>query len=149
MFFLTFIIIQLSSVFFSSVVYSQDNLTGNLTIDIRNIKNNKGLVKLSLYNSKEGFPTDPEKAIRKVALPIKDNLATVTFEKLPHGEYAVSLLHDENDNNKMDFHFYGMPKEGYGASNDAKVVFGPPDYKDAVFNLGSVEKTIAIKVKYW
>ena len=38
--------------------------------------------------------------------------AQVTFKDLPQGSYAVSVLHDENGNGKMDKNFVGMPKEG-------------------------------------
>lgn len=71
------------------------------------------------------------------------------FSDLPFGEYAVAVMHDMNDNNKMDFHFYGAPKEGYGASNDASGTFGPPSFEEARFKLENFSKTIVIKLKYF
>jgi len=73
----------------------------------------------------------------------------VVFEDLPFGEYAVSLMHDENRNGKIDTNFLGIPKEGYGASNDAKAVLGPPKYADARFLLDKPDMTMEIKVKYF
>ncbi len=37
----------------------------------------------------------------------------------------------------MDFGFFFIPQEGYGASNDAKGNFGPPKFDDAGFMVNS------------
>ena len=39
---------------------------------------------------------------------------------LPAGNYAVQVMHDENENNKLDTNFMGMPIEGYGFSNNPR-----------------------------
>jgi uncharacterized protein (DUF2141 family) len=40
----------------------------------------------------------------------------VTFNNLPKGNYAVVILHDENNNSKIDKKFI-FPTEGVGFSN--------------------------------
>jgi uncharacterized protein (DUF2141 family) len=69
----------------------------------------------------------------------------VIFKDIPKGEYAVSFVHDENDNKKMDTNFIGIPKEDFGCSNNATGVMGPPKYEDAKFQL-TKNKTINIKI---
>ena len=66
---------------------------------------------------------------------IEDQSCTVTFKDVPAGTYAVSYIHDENGNGKMDTNFMGIPKEGYGCSNNAKGFMGPPKWEDAKFEL--------------
>ena len=68
------------------------------------------------------------------------------FDDLPEGEYAISIFHDENNNNELDTNFLGIPKEGLGASNDARGHFGPPKYKDVKFYLKNGSKTITINL---
>lgn len=63
---------------------------------------------------------------------------------LPPGEYAISTYHDTNNNDKLDRHFYGKPKEPYGFSNNITPRFGPPKYDACKFELGSSAKTISI-----
>ncbi len=72
----------------------------------------------------------------------------VVFESLPPGEYAISVFHDENKNGKMDSNFFGIPKEGVGASNDAKGQLGPPHDKDAKFNFTGNTQSIIINMIY-
>jgi uncharacterized protein (DUF2141 family) len=62
--------------------------------------------------------------------------------------YASAVLHDENQNSKMDFNFLGMPLEGYGFSNDAGALFGPPSFAAASFRLLPRASQITVKIRY-
>jgi uncharacterized protein (DUF2141 family) len=121
---------------------------GTLTVTVLQFKNDQGQVSIALYNQEEAFPKFPEKAVKIILAPIKDKKSVVIFESLPPGEYAVSVFHDENKNGKMDSNFFGIPKEGVGASNDAKGHFGPPHYKDAKFNFNGGSQSITINLVY-
>lgn len=70
------------------------------------------------------------------------------FKDLPHGTFAVSVLHDENGNGKMDKNFVGMPKEGYSASNNPKKKRRAPTFDEAKFSLTSAEQTVEIALVY-
>ena len=121
---------------------------GNLTVTILNFKNNLGQVSVALYNKEEAFPKSPDKAVKIIYAPIQDKKSVVVFESLPPGEYAISVFHDENKNGKMDSNFFGIPKEGVGASNDARGHLGPPHYKDAKFNFSGGNQSVTIKIVY-
>ena len=56
-------------------------------------------------------------------------------------------MHDTNDNKELDSNLFGMPKEGFGFSNDAMGMFGPPDFKKASFEHDG-EKEVVIYLKY-
>jgi uncharacterized protein (DUF2141 family) len=126
-------------------VFSQNRLT----VDVSNLRNTSGCVFLSVYNTEDGFPDNPEKAIKKGKLsPIKAKSVTYFFDDLPAGSYAVSVFHDEDCNGEMKTNILGIPLEGSGASNDARGKFGPPRYKDARFTLEG-NKKITIKMWYF
>jgi uncharacterized protein (DUF2141 family) len=118
--------------------------TFDLTIEISGMDTDIGKVFIALYNSKENFlkSTKDTKGTNAV---VKNKKAIAYFKGLKKGEYAVSLFHDENNNNKMDTKIFGIPKEPYGFSNDATGFMGPPKFKDAKFILNS-DKTISISV---
>jgi len=46
---------------------------------------------------------------------------------------VVPLYKDENMNGKLDTNWLGMPKEGYGFSNDVKALLGAPSFCAASF----------------
>lgn len=101
-----------------------------------------------VYNTADDFPTKRDKAFRSKKVPVSGPSMLVTFDDVPAGTYGVAVYHDENMNDKMDRSWYGMPKEGYGASNDAKGSFGPPKFDDAKFEFTNGQTTIKIIIHY-
>ncbi len=133
---LTFAVV-LTSVF----SFSQEDKGITITVTIDNVKNDTGKVLLSLHTS-ETFMKG--KGIKDVETEIKDGKVTVTFENVLPGDYAIMALHDENDNQKMDFRENGMPLESYGTSNNI-MAFGPPVYDDAKFKAEDKDLELSIR----
>jgi uncharacterized protein (DUF2141 family) len=120
-----------------------------IKISVSHLRNNKGHLLISLFKEGKGFPDEPEKAFRKIKINIADKKASALFINLPSGNYAVALLHDENDDQKMNTNFFGLPKEGYGFSNNEMGIFGPPGYSKASFNYtANTSAIISIKARY-
>jgi len=67
---------------------------------------------------------------------------------LAPGVYAVSAIHDENDNRKLDKSFIGMPTEGVAFSNNAKIAFGPPKFEKVRFHVEG-ETTQTMRMRYF
>jgi uncharacterized protein (DUF2141 family) len=49
--------------------------------------------------------------------------------------YAAAVFHDENMNGKFDKNIIGIPKEGYGASNNPERRMRPPSFEETSFSL--------------
>jgi len=116
--------------------------TFSLTVNIEGFSSNDGKVLIAVYNEKREFL---KKRFKGAMSKITDKKAMYVFEGIPKGEYAVSIFHDKNDNNKMDTNFFGIPKEDYGCSNDATGFMGPPKYEDAKFMIEE-HKSINIEI---
>jgi uncharacterized protein (DUF2141 family) len=129
---------------------AQTKNTGTLTVRVTGARNTKGKIWVTLFRGAQGFPDDPSNAIRQQSVEIDPSTmsAQVIFKDVPQGTFAVSILHDENGNGKMDKSFVGMPKEGYGASNNPKKKKGPPTFDEARFSLNASEQTIEIELIY-
>ena len=113
---------------------------GTVTVEVRNIET-KGEMHLAIYDDADVFENDNgEKGgaakgiIDGVIEEVGTGTATYRFV-LPNGTYAIGIFVDANYNNEMDRNFFGVPKEQYGFSNDAKGSFGPPSFKDASFTV--------------
>jgi uncharacterized protein (DUF2141 family) len=119
-----------------------------LTVHITHLENDKGRVAVALFASAADFPKQ-ERALLGKLTKIERKRARVTFRDVAPGVYAVAVLHDENQNSKMDFNFLGMPLEGYGFSNDAAAMFGPPSFEDAAFRLKARPSGVSIKMRYF
>jgi uncharacterized protein (DUF2141 family) len=115
---------------------------------VQGIKKLKGQVGILLFDQKEGFPTDPEKALKEALIPVKEGIIQYSFTGLPFGQYAIAIMHDENMNNKLDTNLLGIPKEGTGVSKNVKGMMGAPKYQDAAFMLNQRDQSTIIKINY-
>ncbi len=72
---------------------------------------------------------------------------SVTFSNVAPGHYAVQVHHDQNGNGKMDFSFFGLPKEPYGFSRDAKPMLAPPKFESASFHVVDGDVSLVITLQ--
>lgn len=124
-----------------SITFSAD-----INVEISNINNNKGIVSIGLFNTENSFPKE-KKTYKAIKIDAITGVLNYQFSHVPSGEYAIAIYHDENENNKLDKNFLGIPKEGFGFSNNAKAIFGPPPFYKAKFKLRTVYQS-KIHLKY-
>ncbi|TBN03636.1 DUF2141 domain-containing protein [Hyunsoonleella flava] len=127
----------------TSFAMAQEATGNDVTVTVSDLESNDGKVYISLYNTKDSFLG---RGFKSTFSTIENNSCEVVFKNIPNGTYAVSLYHDENDNNKMDTGMFGIPKEDYGCSNNAKGFMGPPKWEDAKFTINSESVTQHIKL---
>ena len=133
-------LLLLAFLFLGSLITNAQEKTYSLTVTITGLNSDDGNLMIGVYNDKALFL---KKQYKGTIAKITNKTSVVVFENLPQGEYAVSFVHDANNNKKMDTNFLGIPKEDYGCSNNAKGFMGPPKYDDAKFTL-SENKSITI-----
>jgi len=122
---------------------------GEVVITVTDLRSSKGVVRACMTTRADIFPKcikDPT-AYRTV-VPASGKLE-IRFNGVKPGNYAIALLHDENDNGKADRAMGMMPKEGYGFSRDAPVRMAPPKFADAVFAIGEAAARVTIKMRYF
>jgi uncharacterized protein (DUF2141 family) len=116
-------------------------------VKVLNIKNSVGNVACALFESPAGFPAEFQRyATNIMVIKIRDAQARFCFLDIPPGTYALATVHDENMNGKLDTNWMGVPKEGYGFSNDVKAVLSAPSFSAATFiyDGGTVDLTITL-----
>lgn len=121
----------------------------DLELRISGFHNEKGMVRINIFTGPEGFPDQSEKSFAADSDKIKPGEMVFYFRGLPGGIYAVSVLHDENENGIMEKSFIGKPKEGFAFSNNFKPVFSLPSFGDASFNLSIGKNVMNLKIIYF
>ena len=132
-------------VFFISVLSSLSVFAHTLNVDILDLHVDDTTVYVALYKPNNKFLSLQDTYKVQTVQANKEHLH-VAFNGLENGEYAIALFHDENSNKKLDKNFFGVPKEGYGISNNPKTLL-EPTFKDAEFSLQN-DKNIKIEVNY-
>ncbi|MFN4763369.1 DUF2141 domain-containing protein [Gillisia sp. Q332] len=120
------------TLFVSTFAFSQSENTSTVTVSVNNLSSNEGCLLMGIYTEMIFMKSAPKYTAKG---DIKNGSATITFEGVPPGTYAISGFHDLNGNNKMDFEPGGKPGEPYGISNNKVNPNGPPVWEDSKFEV--------------
>ncbi|MBW4505267.1 MAG: DUF2141 domain-containing protein [Scytonematopsis contorta HA4267-MV1] len=124
------------------------NLTTTLTVEVNGLRNRKGQVCISIFADADAFPKDAVNAVQSQCVEITDIPLQVTFENLQPGNYAITVMHDENRDGQLNRNFLGIPTEGFGFSRNPTIYFGAPKFDDTVFTVTETNTTTQINLNY-
>jgi uncharacterized protein (DUF2141 family) len=131
-----------------ALVFAQASCSG-IHVKILNIRNSTGTVACALFESPEGFPLEYLRyATNIMVIKIRATQACCDFLDIPPGTYALAVSHDENMNGKLDNNWLGIPREGYGFSNDAKAWLSAPSFSAASFQYDGQNLELTISLHY-
>jgi len=144
-------IFMLPSALFSLLLFSfsyNQKAPFTLTVKVENLRNSNGVVQFALYNKDRTIPDEYFKNCYKIKKgKIIDGKSESTFTNLSEGKYAVNILHDENNNSRIDKSLV-MPREGIGFSNYTAIsLTNRPSFVKASFRL-TTDSTIIVKAIY-
>jgi uncharacterized protein (DUF2141 family) len=115
----------------------------SVQVTVTGFENDMGNCTLALFDSEEGY--DNDEPVSGYFEPVVGGQVVMLLDSLPEAIYGISCYHDENDNGELDTGLFGIPQEGFGFSNNPKVVFSQPDFDDIEFDLsGNTEIEIEL-----
>ncbi|MBK7464198.1 MAG: DUF2141 domain-containing protein [Betaproteobacteria bacterium] len=117
-----------------------------LIVTLKDVRDSTGQIRASIYREPETFRKE-DRAVAVVSVPAQKGDLKLAFMALPLGRYAIMAYHDADSDSKLGLRFGMFPTEGYGLSNNPKVI-GPPKFADSAFELSGPETSIEIKLSY-
>ena len=111
------------------------NVRQDVVVTVVDVRSAQGTVLACLTPSDGAFPDCGEDRLSQRRIVRANSRVTIVFNDVAPGEYAISLLHDENGNGKVDKTLF-VPKEGFGFSRDAQLRLGPPRFSAAALSVG-------------
>lgn len=117
----------------------------DLTVTVAGLKPQGGLLNVSLFNTAAAWNDEGEMVAAK-QVEVDEVTEVIVFAGLVPGRYAIRLMHDENGNGKLDSNFFGIPKEGWGFSNNPRTM-GPAKWDQAAFDLADEGLAMTIEVR--
>lgn len=105
----------------------------SLDVRVTSIDEPDGYIMLAMFDSADAFDNGGQ-PVRAVRVAVDGAELRTAFDDLPAGSYAIRLYHDANGNGELDSNMMGLPKEGYGFSNNGGR-FGPPAFAAAAFEV--------------
>ena len=117
-----------------------------LLVTLKDVADNTGNLRASIYREPDSFRKEAL-ALEVVTIPAQKGNIQLAFKALPPGRYAIMAYHDVDSDGKLGLRFGMFPTEGYGLSNNPKVM-GPPKFADSAFDVTGPETSIEIKLSY-
>ena len=118
-----------------------------MTVRLNGIEHDRGTVRVALFADPKTF-RKADQAFASGEKPAKTGTVNLVFDDVPAGQYAIMAYHDENGNGELDRRLGMFPTEGYGLSNNPKVM-GPPAFEDSQFQVaGDAPSEIDIDIRY-
>jgi uncharacterized protein (DUF2141 family) len=131
------------------LILAMSAMASSLEVKVSGFKNYRGDVQIAIWNSSIGFPDDYNTSYITKTESAKANLSAL-IENLKPGTYGIALYHDKNRNSKLDTNFLGIPKEGFGFSNNPRILTGAPSFSNVKFTIQeNQKKVINIRLKHF
>jgi uncharacterized protein (DUF2141 family) len=144
-----FFIFLFINLFHTSALLVQQSPAQATTVKVKvtRVSSKKGEILAALFSSGKGFPDNPTAAYKVARGTAVNGIATLEFSNVPKGTYAIALFHDTNNDGELNSNMLGIPKEGYGVSNNVKNLFSGPGYKQCAFQ-HTAETSLTIIMRY-
>ncbi|PIU00742.1 MAG: hypothetical protein COT74_03505 [Bdellovibrionales bacterium CG10_big_fil_rev_8_21_14_0_10_45_34] len=135
---------------FVLLLASQTAFSDTIEVRFYGFRSSEGFIAFNVFEAEksDSFPDKSTEAVKSYYLPLDGKTEIVQTIEIASGDYAISAMHDEDGDRKFRTGLFGIPREGYGFSKDAKVYFGPPSFDRAKFNTQGISK-IDIKIRYF
>ena len=118
---------------------SEEGVT--ITITLENVLNAQGDILAALHTQDTFMKGGGVENFKAAAA---EGEMSFEFRNVTPGTYAVSVLHDLNSNQRMDYQPNGMPEEPYGMSGN-EMSMGPPTFDSVKFEVGDSDLDLRIR----
>ena len=116
----------------------------SLTVDLDGVRAVRGTLYVSVQ-SREQFMQQNGTAGAVVTAP-REGSHEFVFD-VPPGEYAVSVWHDDNGNNRFDMSDQQMPLDGWAMTNSA-ALRAEPTFDQVKMPVGAQAATVRLSMAY-
>lgn len=121
--------------------------TSDLSIEIADLRSDRGVVMICLTATPANFPDCHARADARF-LNLPANRPTGVFAQVPSGNWAVAAIHDQDGDGRLDT-LLGVPREGIGFSRNPRLGFGPPTFKSAAVVMNGNGQREIVRMRYF
>ncbi|CAN5406544.1 hypothetical protein BH10PSE1_BH10PSE1_25810 [soil metagenome] len=108
----------------------------------------EGKITVAIYRDADSFRHN-RNPVRTMILD-RDRNGAITrayVQGLTPGRYAIAAFQDIDGDGQLGKGSFGIPREPFGFSNDARGRFGPPSFEAATFTVGAAGTTQRIVLR--
>ncbi len=120
--------------------------TAEVEVHFERLRNQRGSLHLCVTRNPRFFPDcgkDPQAIKRSMSAAAQ----AIRLAGISPGSYALSVMHDENRNGRLDT-LIGIPREGFGFSRNPAVRFGPPRFDQVRMEVLAGLTRVRVRMQY-
>jgi len=120
----------------------------SVEVNVNGVRNDSGLVAALIYDDNPDNFLKNGRKLHRVRQPARKGHTRVCLPSPAPGVYAIAVFHDENANKRLDQGVLGIPREGYGFSNNPGFTFGLPETEEIIFEIKGDRTEISVDLRY-
>lgn len=135
-----------------SILSFRQPVSGDLVINLKNVKTLEGMIWLALYDSEENLFVKDKSILKGIKVEETGELTgklTVKMDQVLFGTYALAIYHDINNDGKLNQNILGIPTEPYAFARKPKSKWRAPRYKELTFDFSETNQEITTKLGTW
>ena len=119
-----------------------------LNVSVEQVKSSSGFITLTLYPDDQARFLKPMGSLYVTKVSARAGVTQACVFVPGPGSYGLALYHDANGNGKIDRNAIGIPKEGFGFSNNPRILFSAPKLKSVRLAVNVPGTVTRIRMRY-
>jgi uncharacterized protein (DUF2141 family) len=119
----------------------------DLKVELQGLRSGKGVVHLCLTSSQQRFLSCKEDRSAVARTLPAAQAQRLDLGTVRPGTYALLIVHDENGNGRLDM-MMGIPREGFGFSNNPAMRPRAPKWEEIRFTMPETPLKQQVRVRY-
>lgn len=119
-----------------------------VNVAVEDVRNGNGLVAVTLYADDASRFLAHHGSLYVGRVEAHPGTTRVCLFVPKPGVYGIAVYHDENANRKIDRSALGLPREGFGFSNDPSTLAGIPSFRSVRLAIPRTGLTTHIHLRY-
>lgn len=119
-----------------------------LHVVVENVRNTNGLIAVTLYVD------DPRRFLARRGslyvgrVPAQAPVTRACIHVPAPGTYALAVYHDSDANRSFNRNAIGLPREGFGFSNNPPALFGLPSFRSVRISVPRSNVETRVRLRY-
>ena len=119
-----------------------------LIVNVEKVRSSQGLIAVTLYADDARRFLAKRGSLYVGRVPARTPTTPVCIHVPSPGIYGLAVYHDADGNRSFNRNGLGLPREGYGFSNNAPALFGLPSFRAVRLNVPGNGSETRVKLRY-
>lgn len=119
-----------------------------LYVNVENVRSSDGLVAVTLYADDASRFLARRGSLYVGRVPARQGTTRACIHLPRAGVWAIAVYHDEDGNRRINRSGLGMPREGFGFSNNPPTLLSVPTFRSVRINVPRTNMQTTVRLRY-